>query len=221
MPWSSHRVRLFCLVLVALLVSGGTSPAGPDLFDEIFARGRPVQEKLQNVRARFTETTVSSLLAKPTVSKGTLLAAKPPRLVMRYTSPESKIIAMSGNRLVVIWPDRGESETLDVTETMKRVNQYFTNADPGDLRRLFAVRAFPDPEVANSYQLDMVPKRKQIRQGLERLQLWLHRETLLLVQMKMSFPGGDSDTIRLDEAEINVPLDPKAFDVEIPAGKKK
>lgn len=206
---------------MAFLLAGVASPAAPDLFDEIFARGRPLQEKLQNIRGRFTETTVSSLLARPTVSKGTILAAKPPRLLLRYTSPEPKIIAMTGNRLVIVWPDRAESETIDITETMKRVNQYFTNADPGQLRRMFTVRAFPDNEVANTYQLDMVPKRKQIRQGLERLQLWLQRDTLLVVQMKMSFPGGDSDTIRIEDAEINVPLDPRAFEVDIPPARKK
>jgi len=164
---------------------------------------------------------VSSLLAKPTVSRGTLLAARPPRLLLRYTSPESKVVAMSGTRLVVAWPERGESETVDITETMKRVNQYFTNADPKQLRRLFTVKAFVDPEAEKAYQIEMVPKRKQIGQGLERLQLWLHRDTLMLVQMKMSFPGGDSNTFRIDEAEMNVPLDPKAFDVEVPAGRRK
>lgn len=218
----SHRaLRLIPLTILAFLLAGLPSPAGPDLFDEIFARGRPLQEKLQTIRGRFTETTVSSLLARPTVSKGTLVAAKPPRLLLRYTSPEAKVIAMTGNRLVIVWPERAESETIDITETMKRVNQYFTNADPGQLRRMFTVKAFADNEVANTYQLDMVPKRKQIRQGLERLQLWMHRDTLMVVQMKMTFPGGDSDTIRIEDAEINVPLDPKAFDVEIPPAKKQ
>jgi hypothetical protein len=126
-----------------------------------------------------------------------------------------------GNRLAIIWPDRGESEVLDITQTMKRVDKYFTDADPKQLRRMFDVRAFADPDLAGTYQLDMVPKRKQIRQGLERLQLWIHRDSLTLVQMTMSFPGGDSDTIRLEDQELNAPLAPGTFDVEIPAGTKK
>lgn len=221
MVFSASRGLLLPVFLVAFVLAGSVSPASPDLFDEIYARGRPLQEKLQSVRGRFTETTVSSLLARPTVSKGTLLAARPPRLLLRYDVPETKIIVLNGNRLAIIWPDRGESEVLDITETMKKVNEYFADAGPARLRRLFTVRAFPDPDLATTYQLEMVPKRKQIRQGLERLQIWLHRDTLMFVQMRMSFPGGDSDTIRIDEAEINVPLDPKAFDVDIPPAKKR
>ena len=47
----------------------------------------------------------------------------------------------------------------------------------------------------------MRPKRKQIKEGLERLELWIDRESLLLVQMRMTFPGGDRKTIRLDDVD--------------------
>ena len=50
----------------------------------------------------------------------------------------------------------------------------------------------------------MRPKRKQIREGLERLELWIDRDTLMLAQMRMSFPGGDTKTIRLEDLAVNV-----------------
>jgi outer membrane lipoprotein carrier protein len=215
-PRTTRLFPLFLLSALAFGLAASAAPAAPDLFDEIFARGRPLQEKLQTVRARFTETTVSSLLTKPTVSRGTLIAAKPPRVRLDYTSPERKTLVLNGNRLSIWWPDRREGEALDITETMKKVNQYFAGADPKQLRRMFTVSAVEDEEVPGSYRIDMVPRRKQIGQGLEQLQLWLDRRTLMLVQMKMSFPGGDSDTMRLEDAEIDVPLGPKAFDVEAP-----
>lgn len=190
--------------------------SGRKLFDEIQARSRAVEAKMQTVRARFTETTVSSLLARPLVSKGTLLAAKPPRLRLSYTSPERKTVLMDGARLVVVWPDRGDVERIDLTEIMKRVNQYFTNADARQLRKAFTVTARLDRDPPNTYQIDMAPTRKQVREGLRRLQIWIDRDTLLLRQMTMSFPGGDSDTIRVEDLELNVPLPPDAFTVEMP-----
>lgn len=221
MPCSTRRLRLVLLVTAAFLVHGAAAPAAPDLFDEIFARARPLQARLQNLRAKFTETTVSSLLAKPGVAKGTLLAATPPRLLLRYGSPEPKVVALAGNKLVVSWPARGEREELDVTDTMKRVNQYFANADASGLRRIFTITASADPEVDKTYRVDMVPKRKQMREGLERLQLWLRQDSLMLVQMRMTFPGGDSNTFRIEDAEMNVPLDVKAFDVDVPPARRK
>jgi outer membrane lipoprotein-sorting protein len=207
---------LLACVAGSRMLAAGQSPSTPDLFDEIHARGRVLEAKMQTVRARFTETTVSSLLAKPLVSKGTLIAAKPPKMVLRYTSPERKTVLMDGKQLTVVWHDRGDVEKIDLTEIMKRVNQYFTNADAGQVRKAFTVVATMDRDLANTYLLDMAPKRKQIKEGLQRLQIWIDRDTLLMRQMKMSFPGGDSDTIRLDEAELNAPLPPNAFDVDIP-----
>ena len=86
------------------------------------------------------------------------------------------------------------------------------------------MRAFVDPDmVPASYQIDLVPRRKQIKQGLERLQIWISREPMLLSQIKMTFPGGDSDTVTIMDAQLNVPIPANVFDVDLPrpAGRKK
>jgi outer membrane lipoprotein-sorting protein len=57
----------------------------------------------------------------------------------------------------------------------------------------------------------MRPKRKQIKQGLERLELWIDRESLLLVQMQMTLAGGDRKTIRLEDVAVNVPISDETF----------
>ena len=59
----------------------------------------------------------------------------------------------------------------------------------------------------------MRPRRKQIKQGLESLELWIDRETRLLVQMEMDFPGGDKKIIRLDDTAVNVPVTDKTFEI--------
>ena len=38
----------------------------------------------------------------------------------------------------------------------------------------------------------MMPKRKQIQEGLTRLELWLDQQSLLLAAMRMTFPSGDT-----------------------------
>jgi outer membrane lipoprotein-sorting protein len=210
------------VALLALLGFGGSrASTAPDLFDDIHARVALAEAKRHTIRARFTETTLSSLLVKPMVSEGTLLGAKPSRLLMTYTAPERKTILMDGNRLLIIRPDRRESERVDITEIMKRVNHYFVNASPDQLRKSFRVRAFVDPEVPTSYQLDLVPTRKQIRQGLERLQIWIARDPLFLTQIRITFAGGDTTTVKVEDAELNVSLPANAFDVDIPPARQK
>ena len=49
----------------------GAGAAAPDLFDEIYARGKPLETTLKTLTARFTETSQSPLLARPLVARGT------------------------------------------------------------------------------------------------------------------------------------------------------
>jgi outer membrane lipoprotein-sorting protein len=216
------------VLLVAGVFAGALQATGlsaraaeKDLFDEIHERARVAEAGRKTIKARFTQTTVSSLLVKPAVSKGTIVGAKPAQLVMTYTSPEPKTIVMDGTRVVI---RRGSAppEQTDVSEIVKKVNHYFVNASPGDLRKSFTVQAALNRSVTPPrYELTLVPKRKQIKQGLERLELWIAYDPIVLTQIKMTFPGGDSDTITVEDVQFNVPVPPNAFDAAVAKGAKK
>jgi outer membrane lipoprotein-sorting protein len=209
------RVAISLLALFGLL-SASSPAAAPDLFDELHARIAAAEAKRQTVRARFVETTTSSLLVKPMVAEGTVIGEKPARMVIAYGSPERKTILMDGRRVFVTRAGRKDVEQFDVAEIMKTVNKYFTNADPGQLRRAFTIRAFLDPALPCCYQMDLLPRRKQIKQGLERLQLWVSRDLYMLSQMTITFAGGDTTAFKLENVELNVPIPPHTFDPPVP-----
>jgi outer membrane lipoprotein-sorting protein len=202
--------------LVAVLsLTAAPAPGEPDLFDTLHARISAAEAKRTSIRARFVESTTSSLLVKPMVSQGTLIGEKPARMVITYLSPERKSILMDGQRLFVTRAGRKDVEQTDITQVMQTVNKYFTNADPGQLRRAFTIRAVPDPAVPGGYQVDLLPKRKQIKQGLDRLQFWVSRE-YMLTQLTMTFAGGDTTVFTLEDVELNVPVAPGTFAPPVP-----
>ena len=200
-----------------LLLLSTATPQAPaarrpgDLFAEIFQRGLVRQKSMKSIRAAFTETTTSSLLVKPIVARGTVIAAAPARVRMTYTEPEPKTIVMDGRTLTVLWPKRNEREQIDIRETQKRIDQYFTHASLNDLKKSFDITAEPDAVLKHTDRIEMKPKRKQIRQGLEKLELWIDRDSALLVQMRLAFPGGDQKTITLGELTIDVPIGDDTF----------
>jgi outer membrane lipoprotein-sorting protein len=196
--------------MAAVLVAS-QAQAPKDLFDQIFARAQEKRQSIHSIRARFTETTTSGLLEKPLVSHGTVLATPPSRVLMTYTDPERRTIAIDTKSLVVFWPGRHEREAIDISQTQKRIDQYFTQAQVGQLRSMFDIAAQPDSVVRGTDRVDMRPKRRQIKEGLERLEIWIDRESLLLVQLQMTFPGGDRKTIRLDDVALNVPVTDEMF----------
>jgi outer membrane lipoprotein-sorting protein len=200
------------LILLSIAAPQAPAPRPPgDLFAELFQRGLVKQKSMTSIRAAFTETTVSTLLVKPIVARGTIIAAPPARVRMTYTEPEPKLVVMDAGKLTVLWPRRNEREQLDIRETQKRIDQYFTKASLTDLRKLFDIRAEPDATIRRAHRVEMTPKRKQIRQGLEKLELWIDRETDMLIQMRMAFPGGDQKTIALDDVVLNSPIGDEAF----------
>jgi outer membrane lipoprotein-sorting protein len=182
-----------------------------DLFSQIFQKSVARQKTMKSIRGNFTETTTSSLLVKPIVSKGTIIATPPALVRMTYLEPEPKTVVMDGKSLTVVWPKRNEREQIDIRQTQKRIDKYFTNASVDDLRDSFDITAEPDAVMRRTDRVQMLPRRSQIKKGLEKLELWIDRETVLLVQMRMTLAGGDQKTIVLEDLTLDVPIGDDTF----------
>ena len=202
------------LIIAAAAVVGtepGVAQQKPDLFTEIYKRGSAKQKVMKTLRGRFVETTTSTLLTKPIVARGTVIAAAPSRVRMTYAEPEAKTLTMDGKTLTIVWAGRNERQQINVTDIQKRIDQYFTTASVKDLQSMFEIAARPDATMRDHDLVEMTPKRKQISQGLARLEIWIDRTSDLLTQMRMTFPSGVQKTIALDDLEINVPVTDAMF----------
>jgi outer membrane lipoprotein-sorting protein len=188
--------RLCVLLLVLTGVGIAAAPAPADLFDELYARSQPIDATVKTINASFTETTLSPLLRKPLVAEGTVHVVRPLDVEMVYTKPERKTITIKDGRLVLDLTERKMKQERDISEALGRIEKYFVAKSPKELRKHFTIAASEDKERAGTYRIDMTPKRKQIEQGLTRLELWLRKDTLLLDAMRMHFPG---DSIKMME----------------------
>jgi outer membrane lipoprotein-sorting protein len=201
------------LVLVGAL---GATPQTRDPLEDLFARGKALQATLHSVSASFTETTVSSLLRDPLVAHGTIVAAMPMRMLMTYSSPEVRYLLVDQTRIVTVVPARRQRAELNIADMQRRIQKYFIDASPKDLRQSFDITLAPEPLLREVDLMDMKPRRSQIKEGLTRLRLWLDRSRLVMVKMRMDYADGDSRTIELDDVKINVPIDDRTF--VIPSG---
>jgi outer membrane lipoprotein-sorting protein len=193
----------------------GTAHAAPqaaaaaeDLFDEIYRRGQPFEQSLKTVRARFTETTTSSLLVRPLVAEGTLVVVRPSDILLTYTKPERRLLRLDATTLLFVWPDRQLRERKDIREAQARVQKYFVSKTPAELRKHFTIRTTEDRARAGTWRIEMVPTRKQIQQGLARLELWVRQDTLMLAAMTMTFPNGDTKSMTFRDVVVNEPVSP-------------
>jgi outer membrane lipoprotein-sorting protein len=210
----THFRRVSAAVALAALML--STAAASDLFDEIYARSHALEASLQTVTARFTEETTSSLLATPVVSHGTLAVIRPARIVMRYSDPPGRILLIDGDQLTIVWPSRGIKETSNIGEARRRIDKYFVDKSPNELRRSFtiAARVASDRANRNSWEVAMTPTRNQIRQGLTGLKLWIDRTSMMMRTIRMEFPSGDVKTLTFDDVVVNQPVDPRTFTIE-------
>jgi outer membrane lipoprotein-sorting protein len=197
------RLFVVLLVLTGVGIAAAPTPAPADLFDEIYARSQPIDATVKTIDATFTEVTESPLLRKPLVAEGTLHVVRPLDVEMVYTKPERKHVTIKGGRLLFTWPDRNLKDERDISQALGRIEKYFVAKSPKELRRHFIIAASEDKERAGVYRIEMTPKRKQIEQGLTRLELWLRKDTLLLDAMRMHFPGDAVKMMEFRDVVVN------------------
>jgi outer membrane lipoprotein-sorting protein len=217
-----RAARVFACAL-ALAAGGGVitarsaSPAptreapARDLFDDIYRQGRGFEASLKTVVCRFTETTTSSLLARPVVARGLLAVERPSRIAMRYDDPEPRSIVIDHDRMTFAWPARHVRQQTDIGAAQRRVEKYFVDKSPDELRRNFTITARDADDRPGAWRVTMVPTRKQILQGIARLDLWIDRRTKILAAMRMDFPNGDAKVMEFEDVRVNAPIDPAMF----------
>ena len=84
-------------------------------------------------------------------------------------------------------------------------------ASPAELRKQFEIQVDEPHDRPDSYHLTMVPTRKQLKEGLARLELWIDRTSLLMTTMRMTFPNGDTKLMAFEDVVPNAAVDPAFF----------
>jgi outer membrane lipoprotein-sorting protein len=180
-------------------------------FDDFYERGQRANASIKTLTAHFVETTTSSLLTTPLVARGRLAVERPSRVVVHYEAPEAHVVLIDGNRMTMAWPGRNIRQVTDIGAAQGRVQKYFVNGSAAELRRQFDIQDRDVGDRPGTYHVSMVPKRKQIRETLARLDLWVDRSSLLLAAMQMTFANGDTKLMALDDVVPNAVLEPGAF----------
>lgn len=187
-----------------------------DLFDEIYERGKGVDASWKTLTARFTEESTSTLLARPLVAKGTLAVSRSDRVVLQYVEPDRRTVLIDGDTLTVVWPSRGLSTKSDISTSQRRIQKYFVDKTPQELRRHFTIAARVAPDRPGTWHIRLSPMQKRIREGVTAIDLWVNRESLLLAAIAITFPNGDRKLMEFADVRLNAPLGPDTFTAPMP-----
>ena len=195
------------LALTAPLGAGQATPS----FDQLYAQGQAANKGLKTLTARFVETTSNALLRadRPIVARGLLFVERPARVTLQYTDPPDQRIVIDGKWMTTT--ARGVSRKMDIGASQDRVQKYFVQSDAGELRRVFDIDLRDRSARPGTHEVVMLPKRKQIKEALSKLELWVGDDNGLLKAMRMTFANGDTKLMEFDTIVPNAPIDPSVF----------
>ena len=159
-------------------------------FDELYRQGQAANRNIRTLTARFVETTTKALLERPIVERGLLYVERPSRVALHYTDPPDRRVVIDGKWMTTLWPSMKVNQRMNVGRAQEQVQKYFVGGDAGELRRIFDIELRPQSERRGTRELIMLPKRKQIRESLSRLELWVDEGSGLLNAMRMTFANG-------------------------------
>ncbi len=184
---------------------------GDDVFDEIHRRAAPLERSLQTISASFVETSTSTLLKEPQVSRGTVVARRPNDVRLEYARPDARTVIIRGHTLSLDWPSRKMHGTRDVGAMMRRASRFFGETSPAELRKHFDIAAAVASDRKGTWHVTFTPRRKQMREGVAKVHLWIDQSSLVLQAMKMDYAGGDSRLMEFADIRINPPVADDAF----------
>jgi outer membrane lipoprotein-sorting protein len=210
---ATHARRALIFAIMCGAASAGasitraqSSASANAAFDELYERGQRANGGLKTLTARFTETTTSPLLTRPLVARGTLALQRPSTVVLRYDMPEARTVLIDDARLILSWPGRNIHQARNIGQIQSRIQKYFVDGDPDELRKSFDITVTDAERRTGADHVVLVPKRKQIREGLTLLDLWIDHSSLLLVAMRMTFAGGETKLMTLEDVVPNAAI---------------
>jgi outer membrane lipoprotein-sorting protein len=218
---NAQRTAAIAVILVTTVLGATSATRERDLFDELYVRGQQQNAGLKTLTASFIETSTSALLTRPLVARGTVIVERPARVALRYTDPDARVVLIDGDRMTMSWPSASIRSVTGIAASQRRIQKYFVNSSPDELRSHFHVSAAEANDRPGTYLITMVPRRKQILEGLTRLDLWLDRSSLLLAAMRMTFPGGDTKLMTFTDVTPNAVIDPAWFRISDEAGSSR
>src|SRR6185436_15543618 len=222
-PHMKKRALLVILLSLASLptatLSRSEDAAAPKLpLSELLQKFNQRQQAVQSLTAAFTERKDLSLLAKPVVSNGTFLDAKPARIKWEYSAPEPRIFLITEDRFLAYYPNQKRAEEVPLSKLAgRRVFRVFGIGQTSeDLQKFFDISQSDSGDEKDCYLLVLTPKRRRVKDRLQLVRFWVDSKTYLPRKLEYLESDGDSTLLSFTNIRLNPEIAEGRFDVDIP-----
>jgi outer membrane lipoprotein-sorting protein len=212
-------ILLWLTSLPAATLSRSENAEAPRLpLPELLQKFNERQQAVQSLTAAFTERKDLSLLAKPVVSNGTFLYAKPARIKWEYSAPEPRVFLITEDRFLAYYPNQKRAEEVPLSKLAgRRVFRVFGIGQTSeDLQKFFDISQADPGDEKDCYLLVLTPKRRRVKDRLQLVRFWVDSKTYLPRKLEYLESDGDSTLLSFANIRLNPEIAENRFDVDIP-----
>jgi len=221
------HLRAIAIPGIALTLALWSKPAG-DL-DAVLARIDKASATFRGMSAHARRLSHTDVINEDNVDSGTMLLKRSHprdiRMLVDLTQPDPKTVALQGRKLEIYYPKMQVVDEYDVGKRRELLDQFFllgfgtSRADLVDAYDI--VLAGPDPIAGQKAdRLELIPKSKEVRQHLNKLELWISAAGYP-IQQKFYLPGGDYMVVTYSDMKINPDLPDAALKLQLPKNVKR
>ena len=170
---------------------------------------------VRTVKTAFVQEKKMALFNHPLVTRGSIWVEPPHRLLWRVESPMRYALALDGSRIRQWDGETGKttSLSLDGNPVFAAVTEQL-NAWFGGRYGLLAQDYDVERQAAAPATFTFVPKpTAPSAKMLESVTVVFREDARYIASIRIADRGGDVTTLTFVETELNVPLDPKAWEL--------
>jgi outer membrane lipoprotein-sorting protein len=210
------RTLAALLCAVAALPSLAAKVADPNSLEEVIKKVQEQQRKTTTLQADFRQEKTLALLARPEVSTGTFVYSKPNNVLWSYDTPKKVQMLIANGRMTTYYPDLKRAETLDVARFQDRIFKYMGATGAIDELSRYFDFTFTSKPSEPAYVLDLKPKTGAVAKRVQRIKLWIDKQTYLTSRIEYVEGDGDITRYEFSKVRLNQPVEQGRFVLSIP-----
>jgi outer membrane lipoprotein-sorting protein len=200
----------FAFLATTALAAGKTS--------DLVAKIQEHYDTIRSLRADFVQETSSRATALGTTAHGTVYYLKPRAMRWDYQEPRQQFV-INGDEA---WLYAPEEKTIYLYQLDKIIHSpvvlsFFSGL--GQLRETFHISQLPDDQSPpKRYRLELLPLDQEMKTQVSKVELWIEPGTYRVVRIQTVDPLGNTNEIILSNFQVNTPLSPSLFTLQVPKG---
>ena len=234
LPWLSATAMVAAEGPQRAVAGAKTAVAAPGLtLEQVLKKMDAAAASFRSVVARITHTKVTLVVDDKSTERGTVHFKRRGRksdykVLIHFREPAEKIVLFRDGKAWIYRPAIAQVEEYDVSRNQEALEQFLLLGfgTPGQqLQKAYKVAlAGPDNnpgEDQNTLKLELIPRSAATSRHIQKVGLWLSRDTWQPVRQQFIEPSGDYIIVEFTDVRLNTAIPNSRFKLRFRGKVKK